>query len=96
MAHASQIAPDSFFLRCRRGVLRVAFGTEWFIEVGAERAPAAPFAPAILPGLSGGPPLPRAGRPGAQVRSRLWVSPYPLGSWASGASSSKKCPPSAR
>jgi hypothetical protein len=48
-AHASQIAPDSFFLALADDVFGMAFGTEWFIQVGAERAPSAPFASSILP-----------------------------------------------
>lgn len=35
-AHASQISEQSFFLAMPDEVFRVAFGTEWFIRVGAE------------------------------------------------------------
>ena len=48
-AHASQIAPDSFFLALPTDVFSRTFGTEWFIELGATRAPESPFAPALLP-----------------------------------------------
>lgn len=37
MAHASQIAPDSFFLQLPEAFFAQAFGSEWFIEVGLER-----------------------------------------------------------
>lgn len=37
MAHASQIAPDSFFLQLPQEFFVQAFGSEWFIEVGRER-----------------------------------------------------------
>ena len=37
MAHASQIAPDSFFLQLPEEHFAQAFGSEWFIEVGRER-----------------------------------------------------------
>jgi len=48
-AHASQIAPDSFFLAMPSEVFSQAFGTEWFIALDATRAPDAPFATALLP-----------------------------------------------
>lgn len=42
-AHASQIAPDSWFLALPEDIFAAAFGTEWFIERGAPRADDAPF-----------------------------------------------------
>ena len=36
-AHASQISPDSWFLKLDDDVFTMAFGTEWFIETGAPR-----------------------------------------------------------
>ena len=63
-AHASQIAPDSFFLAMPSEVFALAFGTEWFIarrhHPGAGRSPSPP--PCCPPD-------------GGQVRSRVWVSP---------------------
>ncbi len=47
-AHESQIAPDSFFLAMPDEAFAGAFGTEWFIALGATRAPGEPFAPSIL------------------------------------------------
>ena len=38
-AHPSQIAEDSFFLALPDEVFAMAFGTEWFIRVGAEPGP---------------------------------------------------------
>jgi LmbE family N-acetylglucosaminyl deacetylase len=48
-AHASQIAPDSFFLAMPSEVFSQAFGTEWFIALDTTRAPGEPFATALLP-----------------------------------------------
>lgn len=42
-AHASQIAPDSWFLSLPEDIFAAAFGTEWFIERGAPRAEGEPF-----------------------------------------------------
>jgi len=42
LAHASQIAPDSFFLQLPDDVFAAAFGSEWYIELGRERD-GAPF-----------------------------------------------------
>lgn len=42
-AHASQIPADSWFLTMAPEQFAGAFGTEWFIEHGASRAPDAPF-----------------------------------------------------
>lgn len=44
VAHASQIAEQSFFLQMPLDGFAEAFGYEWFIRVGAPRAPDAPFA----------------------------------------------------
>ena len=44
VAHASQIAPDSFFLAMPQEAFERAFGTEWYIALHGERAPGAPFA----------------------------------------------------
>jgi LmbE family N-acetylglucosaminyl deacetylase len=49
-AHASQIAPDSFFLAMPDDVFTLAFGTEWFIALGATRADGEPFAGSLLAG----------------------------------------------
>jgi LmbE family N-acetylglucosaminyl deacetylase len=49
VAHASQIAPDSFFLAMPDNVFRMAFGTEWFIALDATRAPGEPFGATLLP-----------------------------------------------
>jgi LmbE family N-acetylglucosaminyl deacetylase len=43
LAHASQIAPDSFFLQMPEEVFAAAFGTEWYIEHGCTRAGGEPF-----------------------------------------------------
>jgi LmbE family N-acetylglucosaminyl deacetylase len=43
-AHASQISDDSFFMKMPDEVFAMAFGTEWFVELGGERAEGAPFA----------------------------------------------------
>lgn len=48
-AHASQIAPDSFFLAMPEEAFATAFGTEWYIALGATREPGAPFIDSILP-----------------------------------------------
>lgn len=42
-AHASQIADDSWFLAMPDPVFELAFGTEWFIELGRPRAAGEPF-----------------------------------------------------
>ena len=46
-AHASQIAEDSWFLSMDDDSFRMAFGTEWFIELGCGRDEGAPFLPSI-------------------------------------------------
>jgi LmbE family N-acetylglucosaminyl deacetylase len=38
-AHSSQIAPDSFFLALPDEAFAMAFGTEWFVHVGAAPGP---------------------------------------------------------
>jgi LmbE family N-acetylglucosaminyl deacetylase len=48
-AHASQIAPDSFFLAMPADVFDMAFGTEWFIALDGTRAPGEPFLATLLP-----------------------------------------------
>jgi LmbE family N-acetylglucosaminyl deacetylase len=47
VAHASQIAADSWFLTMDPERFEVAFGTEWFIRVGRQRDEGAPFAASI-------------------------------------------------
>lgn len=47
-AHESQIGPDSWFLSMDDESFALAFGTEWFIEVGRTRGPDEPFLPWIL------------------------------------------------
>jgi LmbE family N-acetylglucosaminyl deacetylase len=42
-AHASQISEDSWFLSMDDESFRLAFGTEWFIEVGRPRGDGEPF-----------------------------------------------------
>jgi LmbE family N-acetylglucosaminyl deacetylase len=49
MAHASQIAPDSFFLAMPEEAFTRAFGTEWFIALHGNRAAGAPFTTTLLP-----------------------------------------------
>ena len=50
MAHASQIAPDSFFLAMPQESFERAFGTERYIALHGERPPGAPFVATVLPG----------------------------------------------
>jgi LmbE family N-acetylglucosaminyl deacetylase len=47
VAHASQIAPDSWFLKMDDAQFERAFGTEWFIRVGRPRSEGAAFAASI-------------------------------------------------
>ena len=49
LAHASQIAPDSFFLQMPEDVFAAAFGTEWYIEHGAPRPAGEPLRTTFLP-----------------------------------------------
>lgn len=42
-AHASQVAPDSFFLTLPDEAFAAAFGTEWFILPGSPRPSGVPF-----------------------------------------------------
>jgi LmbE family N-acetylglucosaminyl deacetylase len=42
-AHASQISEDSFFMQMPEEVFAMAFGTEWFVQLGATREAGAPF-----------------------------------------------------
>lgn len=51
-AHASQIAPDSFFMAMPEEAFAAAFGTEWFIRPGARRAPGSPFVTELFPVLA--------------------------------------------
>jgi LmbE family N-acetylglucosaminyl deacetylase len=43
LTHASQIAPDSFFMQMPEEVFAAAFGTEWYIAHGRTRAEGEPF-----------------------------------------------------
>ena len=47
-AHASQIAPDSFFLAMPEDVFVRSFGTEWYIAAGSPRPAGAPFGTDLL------------------------------------------------
>ena len=49
MAHASQIAADSFFLAMPQEAFSRAFGTEWYIALHGTRSPGEPFATSLLP-----------------------------------------------
>ena len=49
MAHASQIADDSFFLTMPPEAFALAFGTEWYISAGSVRGPGQPFVTDLLP-----------------------------------------------
>jgi LmbE family N-acetylglucosaminyl deacetylase len=51
VAHRSQIGPETFFLKMPADAFRMAFGTEWFIELHGERAPDDPFATDLFSGL---------------------------------------------
>lgn len=42
-AHASQISEESFFMTMPEEVFAMAFGTEWFIKLDAQRDEGAPF-----------------------------------------------------
>ena len=48
-AHSSQIAADSFFLALPDEAFRAAFGTEWFIRVGAPAAGGDGFEDGLFP-----------------------------------------------
>ncbi|MCX7621912.1 MAG: PIG-L family deacetylase [Acidimicrobiales bacterium] len=52
VAHRSQIADDSFFLKMPPEMFTEAFGTEWFIELGRRREPGTPFWTDLFDGLS--------------------------------------------
>lgn len=58
MAHASQIADDSFFLTMPPEAFAAAFGTEWYIRPGAQRQPGDPFVADLLGGMA---PMPGGG-----------------------------------
>lgn len=51
MAHASQIADDSFFLAMAPPAFAAAFGTEWYIRSGHERPVGSPFGSDLLEGI---------------------------------------------
>jgi LmbE family N-acetylglucosaminyl deacetylase len=42
--HASQISPDSFFMKMPEQIFAMAFGTEWYIDLANPRPEGAPFA----------------------------------------------------
>ncbi|HEY6532620.1 MAG TPA: PIG-L family deacetylase [Acidimicrobiales bacterium] len=48
--HASQIAADSFFLALPSAAFAFAFGTEWYVAVGAARADGQSFVDSLFPG----------------------------------------------
>ena len=50
VAHASQIAPDSWFLTMGDDAFASAFGTEWFIRTGHPRGEDAPFGTSLWGG----------------------------------------------
>jgi LmbE family N-acetylglucosaminyl deacetylase len=50
-AHRSQIGPETFFLKMPTEAFAVAFGTEWYIELGAERPDGAPFGTDLFGGV---------------------------------------------
>ncbi len=52
VAHASQIADDSWFLQMDDETFGRAFGTEWFIRVGAPRADGAAMGGDLFAGVS--------------------------------------------
>jgi LmbE family N-acetylglucosaminyl deacetylase len=66
MAHASQIADDSFFLTMPPEAFAAAFGIEWYIQPGTVRQPGGAFVTDLLAGLS---PVPGVGGESAS-RSR--------------------------
>ena len=43
-AHASQISPDSFFMKMPAEIFAMAFGTEWYIDLANPRPEGEPFA----------------------------------------------------
>jgi LmbE family N-acetylglucosaminyl deacetylase len=51
MAHESQIGEDSFFLKMPDETFALAFGTEWYIKLGAPRAEGAPFGTDLFEGV---------------------------------------------
>lgn len=50
-AHRSQIGPDTFFLKMPTEAFTLAFGTEWYIQLGTERPEGAPFDTDLFAGL---------------------------------------------
>jgi LmbE family N-acetylglucosaminyl deacetylase len=51
VAHASQIGPDSFFLKMAPDAFALAFGTEWYIELDGERPDGAAFGDDLFAGV---------------------------------------------
>jgi LmbE family N-acetylglucosaminyl deacetylase len=51
-AHASQISDEDFFLAMPPEAFTAAFGTEWYIALGAERSEGAPFGDDLFADLS--------------------------------------------
>jgi LmbE family N-acetylglucosaminyl deacetylase len=51
VAHRSQIGPETFFLKMPIDAFRVAFGTEWYIELDRTRPDGAPFGTDLFVGL---------------------------------------------
>jgi LmbE family N-acetylglucosaminyl deacetylase len=47
-AHASQIGPDSFFMKMPEAIFALAFGTEWFVDLANPRPEGDPFATDLL------------------------------------------------
>lgn len=64
MAHASQIADDSFFLTMPPDAFAAAFGTEWYIRPGSTRQPGEPFMTDLLAGSAVLPGAAQSGRGG--------------------------------
>ena len=53
VAHASQIPPDSFFLKMPEEIFREAFGSEWFIASGRPRPAGTPLGDDLFADLDG-------------------------------------------
>jgi LmbE family N-acetylglucosaminyl deacetylase len=51
-AHASQIGPETFFLKMPVDAFREAFGTEWYIELHGQRTPGGAFATDLFDDLA--------------------------------------------
>jgi LmbE family N-acetylglucosaminyl deacetylase len=50
-AHASQIGPETFFLKMPDDAFMAAFGTEWYVELDGARAAGDPFRDDLFAGL---------------------------------------------